>query len=228
MLHKFIVHKNEFLHTDVQGFYRTDYVGYQNPGNPDYLNVFKNTFCRYSHQQIGEAVSQLGHNLFEELEYIYSQLNLSANEKLYICVVPRSKALNTYHHDQLIFRNYFNYLLTPEPFKRKLPSKFGNGIEFITRIRNTKTTHLSRSNLENDGDMPYVGITKDTCTLSPDIQNKHILLIDDIYTKSINIDEDALQALLDCGAKSVTLFAIANTVLRKPRPEFDISKLILG
>jgi predicted amidophosphoribosyltransferase len=58
------------------------------------------------------------------------------------------------------------------------------------------------------------GKTKDTCLISNEIIGKDILLIDDIYTKSINIDEDAIQALLDKGAKSVIFYAVAKTKLR--------------
>lgn len=59
--------------------------------------------------------------------------------------------------------------------------------------------------------MPYIGITKDTCTISDEVRDKHILLIDDIYTKDVNVDEDAIQCLLDHGAKDVTFFSIART-----------------
>jgi predicted amidophosphoribosyltransferase len=41
---------------------------------------------------------------------------------------------------------------------------------------------------------------------------KDILLIDDVYTCSINIDEDAIQALYDNGANSVIFYAIGKTV----------------
>ena len=40
--------------------------------------------------------------------------------------------------------------------------------------------------------MPYIGITKDTCTISEKVKGKHILLIDDIYTKNptLNFESD--------------------------------------
>ena len=44
---------------------------------------------------------------------------------------------------------------------------------------------------------------------------KDILLIDDIYTKTVNIDEDAIQALLDNGARSVFFYAIGKTVSKQ-------------
>ncbi|UNU73169.1 amidophosphoribosyltransferase [Moraxella nasovis] len=217
MLHKFIVERNDFLHQNVQGFYRTDYVGYQQPNNPDYLNTLKNTFNKTPKNELMSAVKALKYNLIDELNYIYQQLDLS--DKLYICVVPRAKALETYSEYQLIFRILFQAIVGSDKLNQNL---FGDGIDFIIRTRNTRTTHLNGRclSIENDGDMPYVGITKDTCQLSPEIAGKHILLIDDIYTKSINIDEDVLQALLDCGAKSVTLFAIARTVLKSRHFQF--------
>ena len=64
----------------------------------------------------------------------------------------------------------------------------------------------------NDGPLPYKGITKDTCSISNDVNGKDILLIDDIYTHGVDIDEDAIQALLDKGAKSVIFYAIGKTV----------------
>jgi len=38
------------------------------------------------------------------------------------------------------------------------------------------------------------------------------LLIDDLYTRTVNIDEDAIQALLDKGAHSVAFYAVGRTV----------------
>jgi predicted amidophosphoribosyltransferase len=59
--------------------------------------------------------------------------------------------------------------------------------------------------------MPYPGITLDTCTISKNIQSCNILLIDDIYTGNVNIDEDMIQALLISGATSVFFYAVGKT-----------------
>ena len=60
--------------------------------------------------------------------------------------------------------------------------------------------------------MPYKGITAKTCEIKARaIKEKNILLVDDIYTEGINVAEDCIQALLDFGAKSVTLYVIART-----------------
>jgi len=65
---------------------------------------------------------------------------------------------------------------------------------------------------KDNGDLPYPGITKKTCSISNEIKGKDILLIDDIYTKTVNVDEDAIQALLDNGAKSVYFYAVVKTI----------------
>ncbi len=234
MLNEFIIKPNEYLQQAVRAFYRTDYTGYNQPNNPDYINVMKNTFNSTPVNELNHAVSALHDNMINELNYIYQNISVF-NEKLYICIVPRAKALENYQENQLAFRNYFKSLFGESPrigitrtprvtfTQERLPHVFGNGIDFIIRHTDTKTTHLSRSNIENNGEMPYVGITKDTCHISPEIKGKNILLIDDIYTRTVNIDEDALQCLLDHGAKSVTLFAIAKTA---PRNRFDLSMFI--
>ena len=81
----------------------------------------------------------------------------------------------------------------------------------ISRTRNTKTTHNWRLE-NNNGDMPYKGITKDTCTIDENaIKGKDIILVDDIYTEDVNVAEDCIQTLLDIGAKSVKLYVIAKT-----------------
>ena len=62
--------------------------------------------------------------------------------------------------------------------------------------------------------MPYVGITNDTCDISDAVIGKVVLLIDDLYTKSVNIDEDCIQALLDKGAKEVVFYSVGRTIRR--------------
>lgn len=84
---------------------------------------------------------------------------------------------------------------------------FDNGTDYMIRHTDTKTNHLRNST----GVLPYVGITKDTCYISENVIGKNILLIDDVYTKTTNVDEDAIQALLDKGAKNVWFYSIGKT-----------------
>jgi hypothetical protein len=127
---------------------------------------------------------------------------------LTVCVVPRAKADNTYRSNQLLFK------ATVSNAVNRLGNNFIDGTNFIIRRTNTKTTHL-RIPMEgyiNDGLEPYQGISSDTCDFSGNINCRNILLIDDIYTKTVNIDEDMIQSLFNCGANSVTFYAIGNTI----------------
>ena len=95
-----------------------------------------------------------------------------------------------------------------------LGDNFIDGTHFIIRHTNTRTTHLRIpiEGFDNDGRTPYPGITIDTCNMSDQIIGQNILLIDDIYTNNINIDEDVIQALLTNGANSVVFYAIGKTI----------------
>jgi len=43
------------------------------------------------------------------------------------------------------------------------------------------------------------------------VKGKVVILVDDIYTPKVNVDEDCAQALLDAGAKRVILYVIGYT-----------------
>ncbi|MCB9482030.1 MAG: amidophosphoribosyltransferase [Desulfobacteraceae bacterium] len=181
---------------------------YKNPGNPDYINELKNTFNNASIEKLNIAGKKLTEVLFQDLPQI---LEIMRFKTLTICVVPRAKAQAGYSQNQMLFKFFVKKV------SRSL-SGFFDGTDYIVRNFNTKTTHLCKANMplsyNNDGPMPYPGITKDTCIFSKDIFKRDILLIDDIYTRTVNIDEDAIQALLDRGAKSVTFYAAARTKLK--------------
>jgi hypothetical protein len=127
--------------------------------------------------------------------------------KMLVCMVPRAKKITEYRPDQLNFRQMLNSALNNM-------SCFDNGVDCITRIVNTRTTHSRFSNQIDQGPSPHAGITLKTCQISERVKGRDILLVDDVYTPSINIDEDCIQALLDSGAKSVTFYAVAKTIKR--------------
>lgn len=202
-MEKFIITRNEFLKEDTQGYYHFNYIGYNNPGNPDFINHLKNQFRNISDTILQNAVNELIKVLQEDLPQIKSlhRINLT------VCVIPRAKAEDFYTDKQKLFKRTLSCVV--EKF-----IGFANGTNYIIRHTNTRTTHLYNSGYGGDGDMPYPGITKETCKISSDVRGKDILLIDDIYTKGVNIDEDAIQALLDNGAKSVIFYAVAKTIKR--------------
>lgn len=197
-MYRFVIPPNRYLNRDVQAFYHTNYVGYRKPGNPDYINTLKNTYTNFQKSILDNAAQRLRRVLLDDLPQIVRSTPLT------VCVVPRAKA--DHKPSQLLFkstvRNVVNQL-----------NNFIDGTDYIVRHTNTKTTHLPAStpNYNNDGAEPYPGITVETCDISTNVRGKNILLIDDVYTRGVNIDEDAIQSLLDRGAHSVIFYAVAYT-----------------
>lgn len=205
-MNKYTIVKNDYLKKDIIAYNRCDYLGYNKPNNPDYINLLKNTFNNEALSNLNNAKNELRHTLRNELIEIISAI---PDREIVICIVPRAKSENSYSQNQLQFKATCRNIIR----SLRIPGKFIiDGSSFITRHTDTCTTHLARSPIGGgNGPMPYVGITKDTCHISTGIINRHILLIDDIYTKNVNIDEDVIQCLLDNGAKDVTFFSIART-----------------
>ena len=203
---KFIIYNNEYLKKDTTAFFHSDY---HSGGNWRIDGTIENMIWTLKNDsspfplRLPSAKQRLDNILSIDLPQILNSTNFSS---LTVCVVPRAKKDSHYKNDQLYFRQIINGVVS------KL-NGFQNGTDYIKRHTNTKTTHL-RGEEGGDGRLPYIGITKNTCTISNEVQNKNILLIDDIYTRSVNIDEDAIQALLDSGAKSVIFYAIGKTVSR--------------
>ena len=192
---EFVIYRNEYLKKNVKGYYNTDYVGYENPGNPDYINNLKNTFDNFSQIKLSNASDKLYSVLKNDLS--------TFDRSLTICVVPRSKAENSYSANQLFFKRTIQRIIQDLGFE--------DGSNYIIRHTDTKTTHLSHTEYAGSGSMPYPGITKDTCFISDEVREKNILLIDDIYTSGVNIDEDTIQSLFDKKANSVIFYAVAKT-----------------
>lgn len=192
-----------FLNREIQAFYHSDYTAFGAEGNPDCINQLKNQFGNENVEVLKKGVNDLVKILEEDLPKIRNLYNMD----LTVCVIPRAKADNTYSKNQKLFREVISVVVN------KL-NGYSNGTSYIIRHTNTRTTHMNRSGYGGDGEMPYPGITKDTCHISSEVIGKDILLIDDLYTKTVNIDEDAIQALLDKGAKSVVFYSIGKTVSR--------------
>jgi hypothetical protein len=200
-MNNFKITPNDYLKKNIQAYYRHDYTTFGTEGNPDFINYLKNTYNNISPSVLKAAVNELIRVLNEDLPELKK---LHSNTNLTVCVIPRAKAEKSYSDNQKLFKRVISSVVD------KL-NNLGNGTNYLIRQTNTRTTHLNKSGYGGDGDMPYVGITKATCSISNEIRGKDILLIDDIYTKGVNIDEDAIQALLDNGAKSVIFYSIAKT-----------------
>jgi len=202
----FTIEQNSFLKQNIQGFYHTHFGGVDLPNNPNFLYKLKNDpHHNWTTEHLKTAITEFANILIDDLPKVQSHLGISS---LTVCVVPRSKADKNYSQNQLLFKATVKHIV----------NKLGliDGTDYITRHTNTKTTHLKKpmEGFNNDGDLPYIGITNATCNISDSVNGKDILLIDDIYTKTVNIDEDAIQTLLNKGAKSVAFYAIGNTVFK--------------
>lgn len=200
-MNQFTIYTNRYLEHKITGYYHTPYTGHRNLDNPDYINDLKNTFNNFSNAKLKSAQSQLERVLTKDLSSLSKKYD---KKSLTVCVVPRSKAENSYGYNQLLFRETISNVLNDLNLE--------NGSSYIIRDTDTKTTHLSRSAYAGKGSMPYPGITNDTCKISKKVIGKNILLIDDIYTTNVNIDEDVIQALFDKGANSVFFYAIGKTI----------------
>jgi hypothetical protein len=196
-----------FLERDTQAFFHAEYRSGHYWKVKDTIENLIWTFKNDVHpfpERLPAVQQRLSEILREDLPEI---LRLVGKNNLTVCVVPRAKAENYYRPDQLLFRKVISNVVDQLP-------NFENGTNYIVRHTNTRTTHLDRGGRGGDGRLPYPGITKDTCTISDHVKGKDILLIDDLYTKGVNIDEDAIQALIDKGANSVTFYSIGKTVPR--------------
>ncbi len=196
-----------FLKQDTNAFYHADYNGggsWQIPNSIENLIwTLKNDVDTFP-DRLPNVAFQLYEILHQDLPQILQKIK---KNNLTVCVVPRSKAESYYRKDQLLFRETISIVVDEL-------LNFENGTNYIIRHTNTRTTHLDKNGEGGDGNLPYPGITKDTCTISEKIKGKDILLIDDLYTKSVNIDEDAIQALIDKEANTVTFYSIGKTVAR--------------
>ena len=196
-----------FIKQPIHAFYHADYASsgqWKVQGTIENLIwTLKNDVSPFP-AYLSTATQQLRNILTEDLPQILSRRRKSS---LVICVVPRAKEISFYRQNQLLFKAVVSDVANNL-------YGFSDGTNYIVRHTNTRTTHLDKSGDGGNGDLPYPSITKNTCTISNEVKGKDILLIDDLYTKSINIDEDAIQALLDNGANSVILYTVGKTVQR--------------
>lgn len=181
----------------VPAFYHFDYLR----GQFNFINVLKAEHGEQD-EYLECAVRQLKEILYEDIPIIY---HLLGDKELVVCGIPRSKTKAAYLNTQLKFNSTIGLVV------QQIGKKYNliDGSDYILRHTDTPTTHLLHKEVEHV--VVPVGITKDTCSIASEIKDKDILLIDDIYTASVNIDEDAIQALYDNGARSVTFYAIART-----------------
>lgn len=208
---------NEFLHRAAACYYVLDYLRHGHPDNPEFILTLKNTYNNKGRWELERAKQQVRDIL---VRWTPSVMKSSALSSCTMVCVPRAKRLDTYTEQQL-------YLLGGVSEAARLLRKYNvsDGTSAIVRVADTKTTHLKDSTPRvtagggrelNTGDAPYPGITEATCSIDDAyIREKNVLLVDDIYTGGVNVDEDCIQALYHAGAANVVLFTLACTVPRE-------------
>lgn len=205
-MNRFTINANECLHVAIDAYYHSEYRGHGSRAW-SITGSIENTICTLKNdinirpqndEYLQNAISRLNGILSEDLNWIKENIE----SDLTVCIVPRAKV---------------HYLPHQLMFKRTVAEVvnilgFNNGAEFITRTSDTATTHRYRAGYGGNGSMPYVGISNDTCSFSEHIRGQNILLIDDVYTNGVNIDEDMIQALLDKGAERVIFYSVGYTI----------------
>lgn len=214
----FRVDSNEYLSKQIDAYahglyipYRSSYSGYL---TRLILDLKGSPTC-----DIDTVKTNAATIIQNDLDGIITNLKKYQNFRPTIVAMARSKPDCFWKEYELQFRPSIAMALSNSKIVKGSKEKWMlDGINFIKRKKETQTTHLGRSGrLRNNGSAPYPGITKDTCVLCGDVRGKYVILIDDIYTPGVCVDEDCIQYLYDNGARDVILYVLGLTI--KPPKE---------
>ena len=191
-----------FLDRGVDLFFHAHYYGFYSSENTlKYINYLKNDrrgFDNLISQSEDKAAMVLAADL-SELVKRYGPLT--------VCGIPRSKREDVYPSEKMGLKRAIRKAIAMNPL-------LADGMDYIVRHTNTLCTHRSYWGYGGDGEGPRPGLIRDTCHLSSEIAGKNIVLVDDIYTAGVGIDEDGVRALFDAGAKSVIMYTFGCTASR--------------
>jgi len=197
----FTINTNPYLDNEIEAYYFGTHENWRST-EVGFLNTLKNddgTFTN-ARREFGFTLDEAKNKVKENLNRDLPELSKNYNIKFTVCIVPRSKPSAMYNDNQLKFSEAIKEFVNEH-------TEFYDGTNYIQRIIETPVTHLTK-----DYNSVTVGVTKETCSISSEVNGKDIILIDDIYTESVNIIEDAIQALFDNGAKSVILYTLGKTI----------------
>lgn len=175
---------------------------------------------------INNVKSRASDIIQNDLDLIITNLEKYKKNRPTIMAMARSKPDTFWKDYELQFRPTISIALEKSSVKLENSDEIWmmDGVQFLKRVKETQTTHRARSqNIVNNGPAPYRGITQDTCILNGDINGKYIILIDDIYTPGVYVDEDCIQFLYDKGARDVILYVLGVTIT--PPKDSDKDKL---
>ena len=201
MLHGKIGH-DMYLDREVDLYFHDHYYGFSSPENAlRYINYLKNDLRGFDNliAQSEETATKVLAADLSELVNLYGPLT--------VCGIPRSKREDSYPPEKMGLKRAIRKAIAMNPL-------LADGMDYIVRHTNTQCTHRSYWGHGGDGEGPRPGLLRDTCYLSNEIFGKNIVLVDDIYTADVGIDEDGVQALFDAGAKSVIMYTFGCTARR--------------
>lgn len=214
---QFKVLANVFLKRRVRGYYHQHYTGYGCADNPEFINTLKDNFGNTNDWALELAREEVEKILLADIPAIIAEINTQYNlPKWGLVCVPRARAEDKLFPSQKLFRKAVSNAAQKITFVE-------DGTNAIIRHTTVRTTHIKKADIEfhcadgtviknDEGKSPYPGIAKETCTIDRSlIEGKNIILVDDVYTKQTNIDEDCIQALFDNGAKNVVFYAVGYT-----------------
>ena len=187
----------------VTAYFHDEYYRMHDPKNRIlFVNILKNDLLRVAKEAIVKSEIELADAIRDDLALI-TQMHGS----LTLVGVPRSKREESYPWAKMGLKRALRRAVSQN-------GRLDDGLDFIVRHTDTRCTHLSRWGHGGVGEAPRPGLIADTCWLSSQIEGRDILLVDDIYTPNCGIDEDAIRALFNAGARSVVFYAIGYTVRR--------------
>ena len=191
-----------FLAKDIDLYFHDFYYGFSSSLNTiKYINYLKNDRREYD-AEIGACEEKAAKVLAVDLDEL-----VKAYGPLTVCGIPRAKREDSYPSEKMGLKRAIRKAIAMIP-------ALSDGMDYIIRHTNALCTHLSYWRHGGDGEGPRPGLLRDTCILSGEISGKNIVVIDDIYTAGVGIDEDGVQALLDAGAKNVIMYTFGCTASR--------------
>ena len=173
----------------------------------------KNSFEEESLASARQAAGEIASFVANDLGQIADANGPFGGDRPIVVAVPRSKPDFYWKECQLQFREAISTGVKECPLwvAGKQEKWLFDGTHYLTRIQPTMTTHLRKTNRPNEGRAPYPGITRDTCRLEESVAGYPVILVDDIYTSDVGIDEDCAQYLLDMGVTKVVLYTLGKT-----------------
>ena len=85
-MNEFAIKTNQYLSRDTRAFFHVNYLGFRQPGNPDFLNYLKND-NHWDDGKLPNAKSRLRSILMVDLPRIRELLQ---QNNMTVCVVPRA------------------------------------------------------------------------------------------------------------------------------------------